>query len=133
MISIASSTRVFVSVTPTDMRKGFDGLQGLVSGVLQQDPLSGHLFLFVNRRRDRLKVLYWDGDGLAIWYRRLEKGTFQLPTVSADQSSAEINREELIMLIRGLDYETVSRRRRFTLTAESMAISPMVDSMPQAG
>jgi transposase len=66
MISIASSTRIFVATSPTDMRKGFDGLQGLVSSVLGQDPLSGHLFLFVNRRRDKLKVLYWDGDGLAI-------------------------------------------------------------------
>lgn len=65
MISSASSTRIFVAMSPTDMRKGFDGLQGLVSSVLGQDPLSGHLFLFVNRRRDKLKVLSWDGDGLA--------------------------------------------------------------------
>ena len=69
MLSIATGTRIFVAHGATDMRKGFDGLQGLVSGVLEQDPLSGHLFLFVNRRRDKLKILYWDGDGLAIWYR----------------------------------------------------------------
>lgn len=116
MISIASSTRIFVATSPTDMRKGFDGLQGLVSSVLGQDPLSGHLFLFVNRRRDKLKVLYWDGDGLAIWYRRLEQGTFQMPTITGGKTAAEINREDLIMLIRGLDYENVHRRKRFKIT-----------------
>jgi transposase len=115
MISIASSTRIFVATSPTDMRKGFDGLQGLVAGVLGQDPLSGHLFLFVNRRRDKLKVLYWDGDGLAIWYRRLEQGTFQMPSITDDQTAAEINREDLLMLIRGLDYENVQRRKRYKL------------------
>jgi len=115
MISIASSTRIFVATSPTDMRKGFDGLQGLVAGVLGQDPLSGHLFLFVNRRRDKLKVLYWDGDGLAIWYRRLEQGTFQMPTITDDKTAAEINREDLLMLIRGLDYENVHRRKRFKI------------------
>lgn len=115
MISIASSTRIFVATSPTDMRKGFDGLQGLVAGTLGQDPLSGHLFLFVNRRRDKLKVLYWDGDGLAIWYRRLEQGTFQMPSIRDDKTAAEINREDLLMLIRGLDYENVHRRKRYKL------------------
>ena len=76
MIAIHSYVRIFVATVATDMRKGFDGLQGIVVGVLEQDPMSGHLFLFLNRRRDKLKVLYWDGDGLAIWYRRLEQGTF---------------------------------------------------------
>lgn len=66
MLSIGATTRIFFAVGATDMRKGFDGLQGLVLNVLKQDPLTGHLFLFVNRRRDRLKILYWDGDGLAI-------------------------------------------------------------------
>ncbi|TWT56551.1 IS66 Orf2 like protein [Allorhodopirellula solitaria] len=98
------------------MRKGFDGLQGLVAGTLGQAPLSGHLFLFVNRRRDKLKVLYWDGDGLAIWYRRLEQGTFQMPSIRNDKTAAEINREDLLMLIRGLDYENVHRRKRYKLT-----------------
>ena len=67
----------------TDMRKGFDGLCGLVTGQLKSDPLLGALFLFVNRRRDRMKVLYWDGDGLAIWYRRLEQGSFRQPNLIA--------------------------------------------------
>lgn len=117
MLSIATSTRIFVAASATDMRKGFDGLQGIVSGVLEQDPLSGHLFLFVNRRRDRLKILYWDGDGLAIWYRRLEQGTFQMPRIADDQTSAEIRGEELTMLLRGIDYSNVRRRKRFSLAS----------------
>jgi transposase len=93
-LSIATGTRIFVAAGATDMRKGFDGLQGIVSGVLAQDPLCGHLFLFVNRRRDKLKILYWDGDGLAIWYKRLEQGTFQMPrfrTISGPPNSAATN------------------------------------------
>ena len=114
MLSLSSSTRIFVAAGATDMRKGFNGLQGLVTSVLEQDPLSGHLFLFVNRRRDKLKILYWDGDGLAIWYRRLERGTFQMPTIAGDQKSAEIRSEDLMMLLRGIDLRS-QRRQRFSL------------------
>lgn len=115
MLSIAASTRIFVAKGPTDMRKGFDSLQGIVSGVLQEDPLSGHLFLFVNRRRDKLKILYWDGDGLALWYKRLEQGTFELPAITESQQSAEIKSDELLMLLRGVDLGSVRRRKRFSL------------------
>lgn len=117
MLSIAAGTRIFLAAGPTDMRKGFNGLQGIVSGVLQQDPLSGHLFLFINRRRDKLKILYWDGDGLAIWYRRLEQGTFQVPKVAADRKSAEIRSDELTMLLRGIDLTSVRRRKRFSIAS----------------
>jgi len=117
MLSLAADTRIFVAAAPTDMRKGFDGLQGIVSGVLEQDPLSGHLFLFVNRRRDKLKILYWDGDGLAIWYRRLEQGTFQMPTIAADQKSALIRSEDFLMLLRGVDYQNAQRRKRYSLAS----------------
>jgi transposase len=110
MISIASSTRIFVARSPTDIRNGFDGLQGLVSGVLRQDPPSGHLFLFVNRRRDKLKGLYWDVDGLAIWCCRLEQGTFQMPTISNNKTAAEIKRKDPIMLLRGNRTPETSRR-----------------------
>ena len=117
MLSLSSDTRIFVAAGATDMRKGFDGLQGIISGVLEKDPLSGHLFLFVNRRRDKLKILYWDGDGLAIWYRRLERGTFQMPTIAADQKSAVIRSDELMMLLRGIDYRNVRRRKRYSLAS----------------
>lgn len=117
MLNLAAGTRIFVARGATDMRKGFDGLQGLISGALAQDPLAGHLFLFVNRRRDRLKILYWDGDGLAIWYKRLERGTFQAPVAVDNQPSVEMRSDELTMLLRGIDLASVRRRKRFSLTA----------------
>ena len=74
---LPAAVRVFLCSRPTDMRKSFDGLFGMVREFLGQDPLSGHLFLFLNRRRDRAKILFWDRDGLVIWYKRLEAGSFQ--------------------------------------------------------
>jgi transposase len=80
MIGLVHHLKLCACTQPADMRKGFDGLLGIVAHLLAEDPLSGHLFLFRNRTRDRLKILSWDRDGLAIWYKRLEKGTFQFPT-----------------------------------------------------
>lgn len=117
MLSIAADTRIFIASGATDMRKGFDGLCGLVTSVLEKDPLSGQLFLFVNRRRDKMKILYWDGDGLAIWYRRLEQGTFQMPKVDEAQVSVEIRSDGLTMLLRGIDYSNIKRRKRFALAS----------------
>ena len=117
MLTIASQTRIFIALHATDMRKGFDGLSGLVSDTLKQDPLSGALFLFVNRRRDRMKVLYWDGDGLAIWYRRLEQGTFQIPSSNDQLNAIEIRSDEFTMLLRGIDLGSVKRRKRFQLAS----------------
>ena len=79
MLSLSSALRIFLAVEPADMRKGFDGLSRLVRERIAQDPLSGHLFVFRNRRRDRIKILYWDRDGYAVWMKRLEKGTFRFP------------------------------------------------------
>jgi len=79
VLSISRTTRVFLATAPTDMRKGFDGLFALVENVIREDPFSGHLFVFRNRKRDRLKVLWWDRDGLAIFYKRLESGSYQFP------------------------------------------------------
>ena len=99
------------------MRRGFDGLGGMASGLMQQDPLSGHLFVFRNRGRDRLKILYWDRDGLAIWYKRLESGTFQFPTdLPSNETkpvSVEITASELSLLLGGIDLRTAHRRKRF--------------------
>lgn len=117
MLTISAQTRIFLALEATDMRKGFDGLCGLVSDSLKQDPLSGTLFLFINRRRDRMKVLYWDGDGLAIWYRRLEQGTFQVPTKSEAVHSLEIRSDEFTMLLRGIDMSSIKRRKRFHLAS----------------
>lgn len=109
---------MYVCTQPADMRRSFDGLCGMARDLMKQDPLTGHLFLFRNRNRDRLKVLYWDRDGLAIWYKRLEKGTWQFPTDMKPASetvgaSAEISRQELSLLLDGIDLRSVERRRRY--------------------
>jgi transposase len=117
MIGLAHGLKVFICTEPTDMRRGFDGLSGMAGSLMQQDPLSGHLLVFRNRDRDRLKILYWDRDGLAIWYKRLEKGTFQFPTdlkpTDSGPASVEITASELSLLLGGIDLRTVHRRKRF--------------------
>lgn len=117
MIGLASGLKVFVCTQPADMRRSFDGLGGMAVSIIEQDPLSGHLFVFRNRNRDRLKILYWDRDGLAIWYKRLEKGTFQFPTdlIDKDKRSprAEISTEQLSLLLGGIDLRSVERRKRY--------------------
>ena len=114
MISLPHSVRVFLHAPATDLRKGFDALSGLVTTAFGQDPLSGHLFLFVNRRRDRLKILYWDRDGLAIWYKRLETpGTFQLPAVPHDAMSIEMTATQLSLILSGIDLRSARQRRRY--------------------
>jgi transposase len=105
--------RVFLSTAPADMRKGFDSLAALVRDYLGHDPLSGHLFLFVSRHRDRLKLMYWDADGFAIWYKRLEEGTFRLPAQSSAGASVELRASELAMLLEGIDLKSLRRSSRF--------------------
>jgi transposase len=113
MISLAHSIRVFLHAPATDLRKGFDALSGLVTTAFGQDPTSGHLFLFVNRRRDRLKILYWDRDGLAIWYKRLETGSFQVPAVSHDAVSVEMSPTQLSLILSGIDLRSARQRKRY--------------------
>jgi transposase len=113
MISLPHAVRVFLHTPPTDLRKGFDALSGLVTTAFAQDPTSGHLFLFVNRRRDRLKILYWDRDGLAIWYKRLETGSFQIPAVSHDAASIEMSPTQLSLILSGIDINSARQRKRY--------------------
>ena len=118
MITLSSAVRIFLCTRPTDMRKSFDGLTGLVQECFRQDPLTGHLFLFVNRRRDRIKILYFDRDGLAIWYKRLEAGSFQIPD-SDGCNSVELRPGQLAMLISGVDPRDARRRERFQPAAST--------------
>ncbi len=113
MLNPATNTRIFVFSTATDMRKSFNGLSGLVSEHFDVKLLSGHLFLFFNRRRDRIKLLYWDRDGLAIWYKRLESGSFQMPHVGAESDTIEIDQTQLSLLLSGIDLASVKRRKRY--------------------
>jgi transposase len=129
VINLSYPVRVFLHTPATDLRKGFDALSGLVSTAFGQDPTSGHLFLFVNRRRDRVKILYWDRDGLAIWYKRLENpGTFQLPTVGLDAVSIEMTTTQLSLILSGIDLKSARQRKRYrrpTPTAEKSISAPL--------
>ena len=111
MLSLPAKVRVLFCTRATDMRKSFDGLHGLVLEVLRQDPQSGDLFVFLNRRRDRLKILLWEGDGLAIWYKRLESGTFALPASSGD--SLALSSAQLSLLLSGIDLAQTRPRKRY--------------------
>jgi transposase len=111
MLNVPAKVRVFLCTRPTDMRKSFDGLHGLVVEVLDQDPQSGDFFVFVNRRRDRIKLLLWDGDGLAIWYKRLECGTFAVPR--GDDESVTLTSAQLSLLLGGIDLHQTRPRRRY--------------------
>jgi len=113
MLSIPAGVRVFLCVQPTDMRKSFDGLTGLVQSVFDRNILDGHLFLFVNRRRDKLKLLYWDRDGLALWAKRLEVGTFELPAHAVNASQHELDATDLSLLLNGIDLGSARRRKRY--------------------
>jgi transposase len=118
MLSLSLPGRVFLCTLPTDMRKSFDSLAGLVEQQLGQDPLAGDLFVFRSKRGDRLKLLYWDSDGLAIWYKRLEEGTFVFPAPDQQRQSVGVHGllirpAELAMLLDGIELANVKRRRRY--------------------
>ena len=115
MLSIPGQVKIFLGVAPVDMRKGFDTLAALVSEILQADPLSGHLFVFRSKRADRVKLLYWAGDGFVIWYKRLESGTFRFPQAAEGQLSLTISATDLAMLLDGVDLASVKRRQRYRL------------------
>jgi transposase len=109
----ASSTKIWLCTGPTDMRRGFDRLAEQSREVTRLDPQSGHLFVFRSRRGDRLKVLYWDRDGYALWYKRLEAGTFKLPRLRETQQAVELRASELAMILDGIDLSSVKRVRRY--------------------
>ena len=113
MLPVFSKLHFFLYRDPTDMRRGFDGLSGLVSSHLNQDALSGDVFVFINRRRNRIKLLVWDGDGFWLFYKRLEQGTFQLPTTTNSQLSIHLSYDDLLMIIQGIDLTSVKRRLRY--------------------
>ena len=107
MLSLPPSVRIFLATQPADLRRSFDGLAALV-----RDFLNNRAAFTVNGVRDRLKVLYWDRDGLAIWYKRLEEGTFDFPAAEAS-GRIEIRAAELTMLLDGVDWDSVRRRHRY--------------------
>lgn len=114
MMHLPASVRVYLCTAPCDMRRSFDGLHGLVTSVMQLDAFGGHLFVFANRRRDRVKILYWDRDGFAVWAKRLEEGTYAMPFGDASQEPRrEITGQELGALLSGIDLSVAKRRKRY--------------------
>ena len=111
MISVSNGVRIFLYRGVTDMRRSFNGLSGMVAEHFETNLLSGHLFLFFNRRRDSIKLLHWDNDGLVIWYKRLERGSFQMPAVEG--TSIEIDQTDLSLLLSGIELTSVKRRKRY--------------------
>ena len=117
MIAMPPQIRVFLYRHPTDMRKSFHGLIALTESRLKKDPLSGSFFVFVNRRRDRIKILYWGQAGFCIWYQQLQQGTYQLPDHDSldEADTLEVTRSQLSLILDGIDLTSVRQRRRFQL------------------
>jgi transposase len=109
MLGLGAATRIYVATGKTDMRLGFDGLYALVVGQLQQDPTSGHLFLFANKRRDRMKIIFFDGSSLWVCARRMEQGRLHWP--SSEQGRMQLSREEFALLIGGIDLSATRKRK----------------------
>ncbi len=118
-LHLSPGLRIFLCVAPTDMRRGFDTLAQMAREICQQDPFSGHLFLFRSRGGDRLKILLWEGDGFVLWYKRLEQGTFRFPRARETEASLEIATSELAMLLSGIDLRSVKRLPRYQRPANS--------------
>jgi len=120
MIALQPQLRVFLYRRPTDMRKSFHGLVALTEAELKEDPLSGSLFVFLNRRRDRIKILYWGQTGFCIWYQQLQQGTYQLPRAeSLDEGDVlEVSRCQLSLILDGIELSSARQRMRFQLPRE---------------
>ena len=112
MFTLPSSVSVYVYRDPTDMRKSFDSLAALTTQILSQNPLSGHLFVFFNRPRDRTKILFWDRTGYCLYYKRLEEGTFSVP-----DGPTSISVPELMLILEGIELAGARRKKRFSLSA----------------
>ncbi len=113
MLTLPPSTRIFLGTEPVDMRKSFDGLVATVRHALEQEPLDGHLFVFFNKRRDHVRVLFWDRSGFCIFAKRLEKGAFSPPKTAIDGHHVEIETADLGLILEGIDLAGSKRRKRW--------------------
>jgi transposase len=116
MLALSSSRRYFLYGNISDMRKGFDSLSGTVRDELKQDPLSGDIFIFFNRRRNQIKLLLFEGDGFSMYYKRLEKGTYEIPVSENSSASIQIKSDELSLILQGISLISVRRRPRYKNT-----------------
>jgi transposase len=114
MLTLPSAVHVYLAADPTDLRKGFDGLAAATRHLIRQDPLSGHLFVFLNRRRDRMKILVWQSSGFLLLYKRLERGTFKLAQQPAvGERSVRIDAADLALMLEGIDLRGARRRKHW--------------------
>jgi len=113
MFSLTSSFRYYLCREPTDMRKSFDGLSGIVQGQLDRNPTSGEVFIFVNRRKNNVKLLRWEQGGFILYYKRLEAGTFELPAFTEDAVSCQMSWPMLMLMIEGISIEKSKQRKRY--------------------
>lgn len=128
MLSLPPSVRIYLASKTVDMRKGFDGLMAYVQSEWRFDPYTGHLFCFVGKRRDRIKILFWDRGGFVIYFKRLERGRFRMPEFRADAASVELEAPQLVMLLDGIDLRRVKKPRRWNPpTNSSMGIDTRSD------
>ncbi len=117
LFGLPGNVRLFLYNGVADMRNGFDGLSGLVRNKLKQDPLSGDIFIFLNRKRTLIKLLVWDQSGFAIWHKRLERGTFEVPAIKSEGQTLEINRQKLMLILEGISLKSIKYRKRYSLVS----------------
>jgi len=120
MIGLPRSVRIYLATAPTDMRRGFDGLAAQATAV-GGDIYSGHLFAFISKRKNRVKVLWWDRGGFVLWYKRLERGRFKLPAITGETDQVELDSTQLTMLLDGIDIKKVRRGRFWSPPAKKKA------------
>jgi transposase len=113
MFTLSPSNRFHLYSQPTDMRKSFDGLSGLIQNNLEQSPLNGDVFIFINKRRDKIKLLHWQGISFTLYYKRLEKGTFELPEYDFSIGSITLNYTQIVMIVDGLTIKNIHKRKRY--------------------
>lgn len=130
MNSFTSRQRYFLYRKPTDMRKSFNGLSGLVNAHMSRGLLGGDVFIFINRRRDRMKLLVWEESGFVIWYKQLEEGTFELPTAHLEGGEIELKWEDLMLIVSGIKLTSVQRRKRY---AHGRRNAQNVEKLPVLG
>lgn len=132
MLTLPSSVRIYVAAEPIDLRRGFDGLAAAARSVIGAEPMSGHIFVFLNRRRNRIKLLVWDRTGYLLLYKRLEKGTFEIPSgPPAGRRHVELDSGELGLMLEGLDLRAARRRPRWYRRGNGEAVPAAVPSIAQ--
>jgi transposase len=117
MFALTATCSYYLRHEATDMRLGINGLSGLVRGQLHRNPASGEVFIFINRRRDKAKLLRWEETGFILYYKRLEAGTFEVPSYSSEENSYHLTWAELVMIVEGISVQQIHRRKRFSKKA----------------